>query len=301
MVGRKIVELVGKKAEELKEAGFDALKSSDECLKHLTTETVRECLDALKAEGRVAVSGDYEKIRWTGNEAREAAFKQQDEASETKSSMLDKIKKIVGDDVLEIFGDTGTAKSKFCWHIAAEALAAGKAVFYLDSERNLAEEDAQELAGNYRYTPVFSEIQEIVRKLGRYDLLIIDSVGLPILVKYARMSMKERGSALLDLIALMGDLKEWTYKNNSVAIVTNQPESDFNKPPGTVRYPFGDKSCFVTKEIWKTELIKRGEDRTICAVTSFRSRSTGAGKRLFEIEISDSGVRVAEEGSKWAE
>ena len=54
------------------------------------------------------------------------------------------------------------------------------------------------------------------------DLVIIDSTGLSILTKFARMSMKEKGNALLDLIALMGDLKEWAYKHNGIANISEK-------------------------------------------------------------------------------
>jgi RecA/RadA recombinase len=182
--------------------------------------------------------------------------------------------------VLEIFGDTGSGKSKFVHALALEALNSGKKVFFLDTERKLSSVDIAKLGGAYRYTPVFDEIKKITQSLSAVDLVIIDSVGLPILTKFARMSMKEKGNALLDLIALMGDLKEWAYRHNGTAVVTNQPESEFAKPEGYERKPFGDKSCFAAKETWHIETTHRDKNLTRSHVKAFRSRSMGRGSGI---------------------
>lgn len=208
---------------------------------------------------------------------------------------FDYIKSIVGDDLLEVFGDTGTGKSKFVHALALEAIKAGKKVYFLDTERNLSKQDIDQLGANYKYTPVFSEIKDIVLKSPpKVDLLIIDSVGLPILTKFAMLSMKEKGSALLDLIAVVGALKEWAYKNNAVAVVTNQPESEFGKSPDETRKPFGDKACFAAKEIWLTRKLKPvvGSNSTKCSVESFRSRSMKAGLSILQIEVNDQGTTI---------
>lgn len=41
-----------------------------------------------------------------------------------------------GNDVPEIFGDTGTGKTAFVKKVAHDAVEAGKKVFFLDTERN---------------------------------------------------------------------------------------------------------------------------------------------------------------------
>jgi len=161
----------------------------------------------------------------------------------TSNNLLELIQKYVGNDVLQVFGDTGAGKSKFCLETAREAIAAGKKVYYLDTERNLTDEDVASLSGcTYKYTPILNEIDEIVQKLPAVDVVILDSIGFPVLTKYARLSMKQKGDALLQLIAIFGDLKTWAYINNGVAIVTNQPESEFGKERGHIYRPFGDKS-----------------------------------------------------------
>jgi len=74
--------------------------------------------------------------------------------------------------------------------------------------------------------------------------------------------------------------------------VTNQPESDFNKEKGHVIRPFGDKSQFAAKEIWKTEFASRKPECTKTRIKAFRSRSVGHGTRIADMEIDGSGVKI---------
>ena len=213
--------------------------------------------------------------------------------TENKGNILDLIQKYVGNDVMQIFGDTGAGKSKFGLETARQAIAAGKTVYYLDTERNLTDEDVASLTGcTYKYTPVLDEIDKIVQKLPAVDVVILDSIGFPVLTTYARLSMKQKGDALLKLIAIFGDLKTWAYKNNGVAVVTNQPESEFNKEKGHIFRPFGDKSQFACKEIWKTKIKSRGATETNISIEAFRSRSVGFGTKIATMKITDAGVEV---------
>ena len=212
----------------------------------------------------------------------------------TGNTLLDLLQQYVGDDVMQVFGDTGTGKSKFALEVAREAIAAGKKVYYLDTERNLTTEDIASLEGcEYKYTPVLDEIDKIVQKLPAVDVVILDSIGFPVLTSYARLSMKQKGDALLKLIAIFGDLKIWAYRNNGVAIVTNQPESEFGKEKGHIFRPFGDKSQFACKEIWKTEFEHRSPTETKVSIKSFRSRSMGQRTKITSLKITDNGVEVS--------
>jgi len=211
----------------------------------------------------------------------------------TSHGLLDLIARYVGNDVLQVFGETGSGKSKFGLEAAREAIAAGKKVYYLDTERNLTVDDINSLKGcQYKYTPVLDEIDKIVQNLPAVDVVILDSIGFPVLTTYARLSVKQKGDALLKLIAIFGDLKTWAYKHNGVAIVTNQPESEFNKPPGHDLRPFGDKSQYAAKEIWKTKIESRSQNQTNISLTAFRSRSVGFGTKIASMNISDSGVVI---------
>ena len=210
------------------------------------------------------------------------------------NTLLNLLQQYVGDDVMQVFGDTGTGKSKFALEVAREAIAAGKKVYYLDTERNLTTEDIDSLKGcEYKYTPVLDEIDKIVQKLPAVDVVILDSIGFPVLTSYARLSMKQKGDALLKLIAIFGDLKIWAYRNNGVAVVTNQPESEFGKEKGHIFRPFGDKSQFACKEIWKTEFEHRSPTETKVSIKSFRSRSMGQRTKIASLKITDAGVEVS--------
>ena len=80
--------------------------------------------------------------------------------------------------------------------------------------------------------------------------------------------------------------------HNGIAIVTNQPESEFAKPEGYERKPFGDKSCFATKEIWHVETTYRDKNLTRSQVKAFRSRSMGRGSGILTVEIRGEGTKI---------
>jgi hypothetical protein len=238
----------------------------------------------------------YENIRGPIDEPEEVPVQPTPEKKtppSAKSNILDLIHKYVGNDVLEVFGDTGTGKSKLALHTAQEAIKAGLKVHYLDTERNLTEDDLKSLRGcEYKYTPKLDEIDKYVRNLPKGDVVIIDSIGFPILTSFARLGVKQKGDALQKLIAIFGDLKVWAYENNGFVLVTNQPESEFNKEPGHIFRPFGDKAQFAAKEIWKTEYIKRTSTETKSKIIAFRSRSAGYQTKVAEMSITDKGVDV---------
>jgi hypothetical protein len=211
--------------------------------------------------------------------------------------LLPLIKKYADYDVLEIFGRTGSGKTRFCLEVAKEALALNKRVFYLDTENNLTKHQIQtELKGaEFRYTPVMEEIYDTVMKLpdNTYDVVVIDSIGFPILSEFAELKMNQRGAVLLKMIALLANLKKWAYKNNGIVVVSNQPESEINKVAGTILDPFGDKSNYAAKEIWHTDKSSSDPTRTISKITAFRSRSAGRGKKILEMTISDAGTKIS--------
>jgi RecA/RadA recombinase len=211
----------------------------------------------------------------------------------SKNELLNLIFEYVGYDVLEVFGDTGSGKTAFVKKVAYEAANAGKKVFYLDTERNLTKNDIDLLKKcTYKYTPVIDEIDRVVQSLPAGDVVILDSVGFPVLTTYARLSMKQKGDALLKLIAIFGSLKEWAYKNNGIVLVTNQPESDFNKAPNHILRPFGDKSQYAAKEIWETVKLDSKPGLTSSSIKAFRSRSVGYGTPIASMKITNSGVEV---------
>ena len=215
-------------------------------------------------------------------------------AGQRPSALLSLIHEYVEDDILEIFGDTGSGKSGFARAVALEAIASGKKVYYLDTERNLTKADIAAMKGcQYKYTPELEEIKILVKKLPETDVVILDSVGFPILTAFADMTVKERGDALLAMISIFGALKKWAHRNKGFVVVTNQPESEFNKEKGHILRPFGDKSQFAAKEIWKTEIVDRKPAYTNIRISAFRSRSVGHRTKIAEMKITSNGVEVA--------
>lgn len=212
---------------------------------------------------------------------------------EKKPNIVEKIKTLVGNDSFMVFGDTGTGKTSFALWLANEFAKAGLKVFYLDSERNLSKKPELENI-TYIYTPVFDEIYNYVRNLPKANLYIIDSIGVPVLAKYAESSMAEKGSMLLKMVTIANYLKIATYKHKAVALITNQPVSQYGKEKVSEEdlRPLGSKALFLSKEIWRSSTVESASSRTLCEIRSWRSRRFGRGKLLFKVEITDRGVDV---------
>jgi len=218
------------------------------------------------------------------------------EVAEKRGDIIDMIRKISGNDVLEIFGETGTGKSKIVTEIALQAKADGKTLYFYDTERNITEDIIKQLDKNYRYNPKLEELKQFAIKPPKVDIIIVDSIGFPVLTRFAMMNMKQRGEAMLDMIAILGCLKLWCYENNSIAIVVNQPKSELSVAGTTKtsdeREPFGDKSAFAAKTILHTKFKERKKDKTVISLTSFRSRDMGFGDEVANIIISNKGVDI---------
>jgi len=222
--------------------------------------------------------------------------------SSTGSSIYDQIINEFGPDLLEVFGETGTMKSQGMVALAKQCAEAGKAVYYLDTENNISPKDVRMLreAGvNYHYTPVLKEIDDIFdKKLPniKADVIIVDSVGMPVLRKFSAMSAHDRGTALLDIIKWLGVLKEWTYLNKSIAFVTNQPQSEFGKSnpaeKGDHRMPFGDKSNFIPGALLLAKKTLDSPQGSVAAFQVFRLRNRAWGEKIFEIKTDKNGSTI---------
>jgi energy-coupling factor transporter ATP-binding protein EcfA2 len=220
-----------------------------------------------------------------------------------KATLYQGIRQIVGSDLLMLFGDTGSGKSKIVYAVAREMKETGAKVIFLDTERNLSTKEVAALGDAYAYTPVFDEIKERVAKLAPADLVVLDSIGLPILIHYSRMNLRDRLYAFLEMATMLGDLKDWTYRHNGLAIVTNQPVSEFMAEEerkrvtrvwgnGDAREPFGGKSKFVAKEIWRTQRISGDVKSTRIILSAFRSRELASGVIIAEGIINNDGLRL---------
>jgi len=197
----------------------------------------------------------------------------------------------IGYDTLEIFGESGTGKTTFCKQVVESF--DGKAL-YIDTEKNLLK--APEKC-DYTYISDFKQLfQFIVNLKDGYKLVVLDSLGLPILGEFASMSLNERGDVLLKAQAISYELKKYSQRNKALVIVTNQPESEFAKEKGHILRPFGDKSIYFFKEVWKTSMQFSTPSKTVCNVKAFRSRQFGRDTLLYKIIISKDGRRIENVG-----
>lgn len=231
-----------------------------------------------------------------------------------------------GPDLIEIFGPSGSGKSAISLEIFKSLLVeTDKKALFIDTERNIGDvEEIEHSNADYVYIPEFDDIYYFIideeqnmsddpfgentsnnrtLKPG-YDMIVLDSIGFPALNQYARNRIKdnrEQFDVFLKIEDIVGELKKYSQLNEALVIVTNQPKSDLSDEEDPA--PFGDKSIFGFKEIWKTEKNRSNEASTRCSVKSFRSRQAGKGKTLFTLTISDAGVDVEsvhdEEGGGW--
>lgn len=157
--------------------------------------------------------------------------------------------------IIEIFGDTGSLKSQLCTETCKDARKINKSVFYLDTEGKVGLKNKKDLGSDYKYVPIWDDIVKDVNKLPRKDVVIIDSIGFPISAKSAGMKLNEQGQAWNDMMSLVGDvLKAWAYKNNAIAIITNQPKSEFMKSDEELQRlsAVGDKVHFAPNLILRS-------------------------------------------------
>jgi len=203
------------------------------------------------------------------------------------------IAKLTDYDIFEIFSDSGAGKSKIAWAIAYNSIQHGHSVFYYDTERNISSKYAKKLGDAYHYDPSPKSLIGFKKRLPKVDMLVIDSVGMPFLVRYADMGLNERGNAILELISFMGALKEWCIRNNSIAIVTNQPTSEMTEmKKDAVRKPWGGKAFHIAKEVVKPEMVYSTPDETSILLKAFRMRDYGKGKEIAGVLINDNGVKI---------
>jgi RecA/RadA recombinase len=219
--------------------------------------------------------------------------------------LLDIISDLVEDDLVQFYGKTGTAKTSIAIQAALEARKTGKSVYYLDTEKNISrsKREAMKNAGVIYtpYTPSSGEfktvndliaLHDFIKKIQKVDLLIVDSLGLPVLSVFCEGNQKDQGLSIQKMIIISKYLKSYANKNGSLVIVINQPESDMNKDPKTIRRSFGDKSEFYFKELLWTSFAEKSENKTTVVVKTYRSRDYGMGHKLFTVEISADGMKV---------
>lgn len=218
-----------------------------------------------------------------------------------------------GPDLVQIFGPTGSGKSRFSVKVTESAVREeNKDVLFIDTERNLSDNERLEEV-DYVYIPEWRDLYAYIAgktsqlskdpfgentAKGRclksgYDVVILDSMGFPALMQYDEYSIEDDADqfkVFQMLQYISGELKKYAQHNDALIISTNQPKSRLSESGGTE--PFGDKSLFAFKELWRTDKVSSNKIKTTCMVTAHRSRQAGTGRELFEVEISDSGTEV---------
>ena len=201
-------------------------------------------------------------------------------------------KNLIGQpDIIELFGDTGSLKSYLTWQMLKEMAKDKLKTIYIDTERNITPEEVNELKKlkvEYIYLPLFEDLIEFMNSLDdkKYDWLILDSIGLPALGKFAVENLQGKGNILLNVQAILYKLKVYSSKSNCYCMVINQPTSEMNKtewisyqPKNWNRQykfiktdPFGDKGSYFVKEILRSIKIFSNNQKTIVDIIAWRSR-----------------------------
>ena len=210
-------------------------------------------------------------------------------------------------DLIEIFGETGTCKSAIALRLLNDALKKGLKVLYIDTEGNLRPSQRPK---DYVYMPTLDELKRyIIGVRGKprmlkdgYQVIILDSIGVPVLGAYAAASLHQKGQMLLDMQAIAYVLKGYALKNRCLVLITNQPVSelsclDIEDPNERIkaiheRRPFGDKMAFFVKEVIRTRLVESSEEKTVVDVETWRSRKYGRGTKLFSVRVTSKGVEI---------
>ena len=238
-----------------------------------------------------------------------------DDDDETSSDNL--IRQVIefcgGPDLVQVFGPTGSGKTEFVVKVTESAANdEDKDVLFIDTERNLSDNERLD-AVDYVYIPEWNDLYAYLsgkksklsddpfgENTGRgktlqdgYDVVVLDSMGFPALMQYDEYSIEDDADQfkVFQMLQYMsGTLKKYAQHNDALIISTNQPKSRLSESGG--EDPFGDKSLFAFKELWKTVKKSSSEIKTTCMVTAHRSRQAGQGKDLFKLEISDSGTEI---------
>lgn len=215
-------------------------------------------------------------------------------------NLFEVLNRICKNDLMQIFGPTGTGKTSLCTKLALDSKSKGKSVLYIDTEHNINDDQisAMQKAGiKYEFIKKFPKLCEYVKRLSslpKYEVVVIDSIGAPSLAAFCRSDMRGKGDVLQKLIWMSDELKDYATDNNSLVVATNQPESSMNKGENDILEPFGEKSRYYYKEILKTDYAKHGRKtgKTTLVLRAHRSRFMGIDTGVCTMEITDTGMKV---------
>ena len=209
-----------------------------------------------------------------------------------KSNLYEKVINIVGFDIFQVFGESGTCKTTFALELAKSAIKQGKKVVYIDTERNVTDIPN---GIEYYYAPEIEKISDFLRNPPKADVYILDSVGFALVGEIAEKGRKHIQDLIQKVQAWAYILKKMTYRHKALALLVNQPKSTYRAGENVNIEevpPVGGKLIFGTKEVWRTSIAKMTAESTVAHVTAWRSRKYGRGRVLFEVKVSDTGAVV---------
>lgn len=225
-----------------------------------------------------------------------------------QKTAFDKLQEIVGGHLVEIYSDTGNGKSRLVHHIAVEAEKAGKKVLYLDTEKSLPVGYEKQLRKYEVHTAktALDLLKQLIARVRRardeeLDLIIVDSIGLPVLASLPEMSMRERGDAFQLMASLRFQMMGFAFEHG-LTIATNQPVSELaqvgiaGKQPRVAENeplpPFGGKSEFMAKLILRSEAIQKTPNKSIFKLVVYKAREHGREYELARFSIGKDGVSI---------
>jgi len=200
--------------------------------------------------------------------------------------------RLVGYDILLLFGDSGIGKTKICSQLAFELAKEGKTVRYYDTEGNLSQAAIDRFQeANIIHAPIADYKQMLkVGKTETEDVIILDSATLFITGKWARMDMHSRGSMLQTVQAVYYQVKQWCQQKGKIAIITAQPISVMGDRRGVE--PMGDKANFMAKVIFYVKGERKPEGGfSNRRIVTYKSRDMPDQTLITNFETTVDGVK----------
>lgn len=219
----------------------------------------------------------------------------------TYGPAYEKLLSLVGHHTVQIYGDYGTGKSRFVHAVATEAQVLGRKVLYLDTEGSLSESHVKDLE-SYEYLgddldALVKRVEKAKKEKDQHHLLIIDSIGLPVLNAYARLSLDKKLGAIQKLAPIMADTVRFARDGKGLSIVTNQCVSEFTRVSKNLGEeeplaPFGGKISFVPKLILRSEPLVQDVQRSEFRLLTFKARDLPRGFEVARFTIDGGGVKI---------
>lgn len=226
----------------------------------------------------------------------------------TQKTAFDKLLELVGKHLIEIYSDAGNGKSRLAHHIATEAERSGKKVLYLDTEKSLPVGYEKQLKNYEVHTAktAIDLLKQLISRVRRardedFNLIVVDSIGLPVLAALPEMDMRERGDAFQLMASLRFQMMGFAFEHG-LAIAINQPVSELSrvsirgKAPkvaeGEPLPPSGGKSEFMAKLILRSEAVQKSPKQSIFKLMVYKAREHGQEYEFARFSIDSKGVSI---------